>query len=259
MKKYGVDIKWFAVSSFELKFGDITVVSDPYITECTGTELDYTAVEKCDAICLSHGHWDHITDVPRLVEKFAPIVLCGQMIAMPLAKWLNCRASKIYPMNHDLELDFGDVKVKALFGRHRIQALGYNDKTDEIQKAPICIDQGIKELQGVGSLEYLNYLFTAKNGTKVLIWGGDPTVDQINLCKALKPDIAIIQRYTKPEQCARLAEFVKEIGCKVVIPHHHDAVKVDPPEALQSLKDAIAKVSPDAQFITLKHGEWMSF
>ena len=111
----------------------------------------------------------------------------------------------------------------------------------------------------MGSLEYINYLLTAKNGTKVLIWGGDPTTDQINLCKALSPDIAIVHRYTKPEQCAKLAEFVKEIGCKVVIPHHHDFHKIDPPEVLQSLKDAIAKAAPDVEFINPKHGVWMSF
>lgn len=73
MKKYGVDIKWLAVASFEMKFGNTTVVSDPYITDCVGTELDYTAVEKCDIITLTHSHYDHITDIPRLVEKFNPI------------------------------------------------------------------------------------------------------------------------------------------------------------------------------------------
>ena len=129
MQKFGVDIKWLAVTSFEMKFNNTTVVSDPYITECVGTDLDYTAVENCDIICLSHAHWDHVTDIPRLMEKFSPKVLCGDMTAMPLAKWLNCPASKIYPTYPNLELDFGDVKIKSLFGRHKLQRLGYNDMT----------------------------------------------------------------------------------------------------------------------------------
>ena len=259
MKKYGVDIKWLAVTSFEMKFGDITLVSDPFITDCEGTELDYKAVEKCDIITLSHAHYDHIMDIPALVEKFNPKVLCGQMTAMPLAKWLNYNATKIYPMNYGLELDFGDVKVKALFGRHKTQPLGYNDMTAKIEKNPHCIDEGVKELQGIGSLEYVNYLFTAKNGTKVLIWGNDPTIEQINLCKELKPDIAILQRGKSLEQCAQLAELIKAMGCKVVIPHHHDTHQVDPPEVLLGFKDAIAKATPDVEFISPKHGEWISF
>ena len=257
-EKYGVDIKWLAVTSFEMKFGDMTVVSDPYITECTGTDIDYTAVENCDIITLSHGHYDHVTDIPRLMDKFDPTVICGLLTATPLAKWLNRIVSKIYPVCPNLELDFNDVKIKALFGRHRMQNLGFNDITEKIEQNPLCLnDQGMKDLQGVGSLEYTNFLFTAKNGTKVLIWGSNPTVDQINLCKELKPDIAILQRYTQPEKYIDLARFVKEIGCKVVIPHHHDFQKIDPPEVLEGFKDALKEIAPDVEFIAPKHGEWI--
>ena len=97
MQKFGVEIKWLAVTSFELRFGDFTVVTDPYITECVGTDLDYTAVENCNAICLSHAHWDHITDIPRLAEKFNPLILCGDKTALSIAKWLDYIPAKIHP------------------------------------------------------------------------------------------------------------------------------------------------------------------
>ena len=157
--KYGIDIKWLAVSSFEIKFGDFTVVTDPFITECKGTSLTYESVEKCDAICLGHAHWDHITDIPRLCEKFKPRVLCGDMTALPLAEWLNYTPSYIYPMYPNLELDFGEVKVRALFGRHKPlrNAMGYNDLITLINQNEYCrADAGIARLQGVGSMEYRN-------------------------------------------------------------------------------------------------------
>ena len=37
-REYGVNIKWLAVSCFEMRFGETTVVTDPYITECVGTD-----------------------------------------------------------------------------------------------------------------------------------------------------------------------------------------------------------------------------
>ena len=113
MKEYGIDLKWLAVTSFEIRCGNTTVVTDPYITECVGTDLTWEAVEGCDIICLSHAHWDHITDIPRLISKFNPIVLCGDQTAMPLAMWLDYNPSCIYPMYPDTELDFNDVKIKA--------------------------------------------------------------------------------------------------------------------------------------------------
>jgi len=198
---YGVSIKWLAVSSFELRFGDLTVVTDPYITECVGTDLTWEAVENCDIICLGHAHWDHITDIPRLVEKYGPRILCGDQTAMPMAMWLNYTPTSIYPMYPDTELDFGDVKIRALYGRHKDLGRGFRDLCTYLAANELCIkDPGLAALQPIGSMEYRNFLFTLPNGTKILIWGNEPTVEQINICKGWKPDIAIIQRSVDPEE-----------------------------------------------------------
>ena len=259
MMQYGVSIKWLAVTSFEIRCNDLTVVTDPYITECAGTGLTWEAVEACDIICLSHAHWDHITDIPRLVEKFQPIVLCGDQTAMPLAKWLNAIPSRIYPMYPDAELDFDSVKIRALYGRHTtLKQEGFRDQVKRVASNPVCsADPGIAELQAVGSMEYRNFLFTLPNGTKILLWGNDPTVEQVNICKACKPDIVILQRSVKPEDIAKKAKFAADIGCKVLIPHHHDFKTVDDPSVVAHFRDAFLKMVPDGLFLAPEHGKWM--
>ena len=259
-RKYGVDLKWLAVSSFEIKFGDTTVVTDPFITECKGTSLTYEDVEKCDIITLGHSHWDHVTDIPRLCKKFSPKVLCGDMTALPLAEWLNYTPAYIYPMHPNLELDFGDVKVLALFGKHKYQknGMGYNDLVNLINENEYCqADEGMAKLQGVGTLEYRNYLFTAPNGAKVLIWGNDPTPEQKNICKALAPDIAILQRPVGEKAVLEMAKFAADIGCKVLIPHHHDFHGVDDPSVVEKFGEEFLSRVPDGKFISPVHGEWI--
>ena len=255
-----IDIKWLAVTSFELRFGALTVVTDPYITECVGTDLTYEAVENCDLICLGHAHWDHITDIPRLCEKFKPRILCGDQTAMPLARWLNYNPSWIYPMYPDTELDFNSVKIRALYGRHKTlqNGMGFNDLCAELAKNEFCqADPGIASLQAVGSMEYRNYLFTTPDGIKVLIWGNEPTAEQINICKTLRPDSAIIQKGSSPEEIEAKADFAAKIGCKVLIPHHHDFKKVDDPTSIQRFKEQFLRRVPDGTFITPVHGEWV--
>jgi len=257
-RNYGIDIKWLAVTSFEMKFGSTTVVSDPYVTECVGTDIDWTAIENCNIITLSHAHWDHVTDIPRLIEKYSPMILCGDTTAMPLAAWLNYTPSYIYPMYPDVELDFGEVKVKALYGRHTNLGRGWNDLVARLENYELCKkDPGIASLQAVGSMEYRNYLFTTPEGAKLLLWGGIPSVDQVNICKALKPDIAIIQRPTSLENAVAKAEFAAAIGCKVVIPHHHDFMKVDDPKNVNMFREEFLSRVPDGIFIAPKHGEWI--
>ncbi len=259
MKNYGVSIKWLAVTAFEIRCNNLTVVTDPYITECAGTDLTWENVENCDIICLSHTHWDHVTDIPRLTEKFQPRILCGDQTAMPLAKWLNYTPSRIYPMYPDTELDFNDVKIRALYGRHTDLKQGFNDLCTRIEANEICVkDAGIASLQAIGSMEYRNFLFTLPNGTKILLWGNDPTIEQINLCKSLKPDIAIIQRSAQPESISKKAEFAAAIGCKVLIPHHHDFRGVDDPAYIEKLKEDFLSLVPDGIFITPEHGKWIN-
>ena len=258
MGKLGVRIKWLAVTSFEIEANGFTVVTDPYITECVGTDLDYTAVENCDAICLSHAHWDHITDIPRLCEKFKPIVLCGDKTALPLAKWIDYNPSFVYPMYPDTELDFGAMKIKALYGRHTNLKKTINQLNEVLATRDLCIkDPGMNDLQEIGSFEYRNYLFTLPNGVKILLWGNEPTVEQVNICKALKPDIAIIQRSVALDATAKKAEFVKEIGAKILIPHHHDFKQVDDSSVVENFKKEFLARVPDGAFIAPKHGEWI--
>ena len=151
MGKYGFSFRWLAVTSFEMRFGNTTIVSDPFITECDQTDLTWESVENCDMICLSHAHWDHITDIPRLCQKFSPKVLCGEQTALPLARWMNYNGSFVYPMYPDMELDFGDVKVRALYGRHTNLKAGINDLTARIIRNPYCVaDPGMAGLQELG-------------------------------------------------------------------------------------------------------------
>ena len=255
---YGVSIKWLAVTSFEIRCGNTTVVTDPYITECVGTDLTWEAVEHCDIITLSHAHWDHVTDIPRLSQRFDPCILCGELTATPLARWLPCPASRVYPMSSNLELDFGDVRIRALFGRHGIQKTNLTAMTELICSNPLCVaDPGLAALQEVGSIEYRNFLFTLPNGTRILIWGNPPSVEQVNQCRALAPDIAILQRPSGPERTIKMADFAAAIGCKVVIPHHHDFKKVDDPAEVAQFKQAFLERVPDGTFITPVHGQWV--
>ncbi len=258
MKDYGLDLKWLAVSSFELRFGNTTIVTDPYITDCACTDLTYEAVEACDMICITHVHWDHITDIPALAEKFTPKMLVGDMSSLPLARWLNYSPTSIYPMYPDTELDFGDVKVRALYGRHTNLAGGINDQVERINTNPILEKYpGIEKLTELGSFEYRNYLFTLPNGTRVLLWGNDVTPVQSNLCRALKPDIAIIQRSVGEAAILEKAKFAADIGAKVLIPHHQDFHKVENPATMEKFKEAYLSLVPDGKFIIPKHGEWI--
>jgi len=107
---YDNRIKWLTIICFEMQFGGTTVVSDPCTGASPGNDLTWEDIENCDIITPSHCYWDHITDIPTLMDRFPAPLLTGTLTAMPMLRWLNCNPGRIYPMGAGLELDFGEVK-----------------------------------------------------------------------------------------------------------------------------------------------------
>lgn len=253
-----IRIKWLTVTCFEMQLGDTTIVSDPFIGLSPNNDLTYEAVEKCDFITLSHCHWDHITDIKPLMEKFHAPLLTGTLTAGPMLQWLDVNPSFIYPMDAGLELDFETVKIKALFGRHTSLGTTYSQQREHFHKNPTLLaDPLMESFQPLGTLEYRNFLYTCPDGTKILMWGNDPTYSQRMLCKAEKPDIAIVQ--LSKQDPVEMAEFVAAIGSKVVIPHHMDLKKTREeymPRVLQFREEYLARV-PDGRFLIPENGKWM--
>lgn len=254
--KMGIRIKWLGCACFEIDFGGVTVVSDPWITPSKKNNLTWEAVENCDYITLTHGHYDHTLDIPALVKKFDPGVLCGELTAPSLMRWADINPMSVYPMPHGLELDFDSVRIQAVYGRHiPLKGTG-KERIELIRNGPSCGgDPDLAELCCWGDLEYRNYLYTTANGNRVFLWGSKLSkVEQRNLLRSVKPDVAILQMTVN--SAADTAAVCGEIGCKVVIPHHFD-YPFDYTDLVQDLQKELALCSPDTRCVIPTYGTWI--
>ena len=256
---YNIQLKWLTITCFEMRFGGTTVVSDPCIGENPGNDLSWEDITHCDVFTLSHCHWDHITDLPRLMEKFPAPLLTGSLSAYPMLRWLNCNPSRVYPMAPNLELDFGDVRIKALFGMHTtpdyasVTAL----ETAFLRHEILRRDRAMFEMQALGSMEYRNFLYTTKDGVKLLLWGNDITQPQRSILREEHPDICIMQ-LTKQDP-VELAGLAAEIGAKVLIPHHMDLEKnrEEYLPQVERCREEFLRLVPQGQFIEPRNNQWI--
>ena len=254
----GVRLRWLGCACFELDFGSATVVIDPWITANQRTGLTWKVVEKCDCIALTHGHFDHILDIPALAKKFHPRILCAENTAVPLMKWADLNPMTVYPMHPNLVLDLDSTRIKALFGRHGVLPGTVNERMESIKTHSIVgEDSLLRELFFWGDIEYRNYLFTMPNGTKILFWGNPLHLpEHRNALIKEKPDILILQATDKriPETAAKLCA---QIGCTAVIPHHMD-FPGDYCHIVDALGKELAQVAPQTQYIVPAYGRWLS-
>lgn len=253
---FGVRVKWLGCACFELDFGGLSVVNDPWITPNEATDLTWEAVEKCDYITLTHGHHDHTLDIPALMEKFGARVLCGEFTAVPLLRWTNANPMRIYPMVPNLELDFDDVKIKALYGRHGPLPGPADERMERHKNSPANAgDPNLIELGFWGDFEYRNFLYTMPGGTKIMICGSKLHRDQQNILRQEKPDVVLLQ-VVGVNGAVRTAELMKEIGCKIVIPFHFDFPS-SYMNRVEELADALKELAPEIQYIVPEYGRWI--
>jgi len=252
-----ISIRWITVTCFEIKIGDKTVVIDPFIGLSPGTVATAEIIEGADIIAVTHTHWDHVTDIGYLMDKFNSKVIVGDLSAMDLARYLNRNAHYLYPVCHNTELDFGWVKIKALIGRHQNMRKSFITTATSFRDKPFYEQyQDLEPLGWFGTLEYRNYVITTPDNFKILIYGNTPSVEQVNMLKDIKPDLALLQ-LTRPIP-EEIAAFANDIGAKMVMPHHMDLAK-NPEEYLPVVDEfckAFSALRPGGIAINPEHSRW---
>ena len=251
-----ISIRWLTIACFEIRVGGFTVVIDPCIGESRNAPFDASVIERADLILLSHTHWDHITDLKALMDRFHCPVLCGELSAPALIRMLNANPRDVYPVTPNLELDFDAVRVKALFARHTDQHRTSAELNDPVRQRPWVNTPQRLECGFYGDLEYRNYLLTTPSGVKLLFWGSNATPEQRAIIRGLRPDVALMQ-FTKqtPEELAAMAEAGH---VKVLIPHHMDLAMTDDMylPRIPLLEQAVHARVPGCTVITPQRLRW---
>lgn len=237
----GICLRWYNTAGFEIIMSNGKhILIDPFLTgEIQGISFfpfDLDQIEQCDYLILSHIHSDHAADVERIQKKFPGLRLfVGDLSADPLCRWQNINCSRIYRVRPGEKIQFHDLKIEVFAGRHTEARRGSYRKNS--------VDKNTGEFMWddwFGSLELQNYLLTACDGTRILVWAGMTSEDQIYRFAGLQPDVALM--HVSPKQnFDEFADLTKAINPKIIIPHHYDCT-----EALfQAMPAAMADMSEE--------------
>ena len=115
------------------------------------------------------------------------------------------------------------------------------------------------ELMKEGFYEFSNFMIETKDNTRILLWGGAVTADQIEKARGLHPDIILMQIPSNPAD--QIGDLVGVCGASYVIPHHHDTYygTRDMQTMMDELRGAVERHSPGTVFIDPVPGRWYTF
>ena len=74
-------ITWLGHSSTEVKSNGHVILFDPWIEENAKCSLKLEDIKKASAVCVTHGHSDHLGDSLEIVRQTGAKLICSPEIA----------------------------------------------------------------------------------------------------------------------------------------------------------------------------------
>ena len=237
-KAAGIEVQWLgnATTRIVTVSGKVIII-DPFLTKNPKTPKKYRKLEalgKVDLILVTHGHGDHISDLPALAEMTGAAVVANYEFARQLKSLGLVTSNKIVEMNKGGSVSpIGrDIKIHMVPAEHSssvdLVAFGIQDKAPNSTR---FLEGGVA----------VGYVIELENGFTIYHSGDTGIFGDMALIHSLfKPDLALVYiagHYGMgPEMAAHAVKTL--IKPKMVVPVHHGTfpiINVDPKRFTKAL------------------------
>lgn len=275
-----IKFRWLGFVCFEmvLPSGKVLII-DPFIDYSRTAPIKCQQVSGADYIALTHGHFDHITDVGPLVKKYNSKVICSYQVGEPLARFFGFDPGNLCHVTAGNSIVFEDLRIEVKKGEH-ISPTGSARRTyrrltgeeanpdmtvEEIRESirPLITERyGTKALEmsgklqaaGIGGGEQLNFVFQTSDNLRIYIYSSGPHEFLRHEVMQARPNVIFAQLGgIDPEQAA---EFAALSGAEIIIPTHHDGDGVEEAHNLAREMAGYLQESSQAHFLDIIHGKW---
>ncbi|MCP2169652.1 MBL fold metallo-hydrolase [Goodfellowiella coeruleoviolacea] len=273
-RRHGVNLRWLGVAGWELSFDGRRVLIDPYLSRFPVWDahgrtiddypiaprtdlLDRHLTERPELVLVTHGHYDHLAEVPYVLSKFpdqdgATTRVIGTETHAHLLTALGVDPARVVIVDGGEHLDFHGFTVQVVRSSHsRNASYGYY-APGTLTAPPARTPTVIKDLLEGGSLGYLvriadRYSILFLSGTADFVAGE---------VAGLRPDALVLGVSGHANVHDYVGRVLRATQPALVIPSHHDDMVTqldDPalppkgsPAAAKELTDTIARLGLNA-------------
>jgi len=217
-------LTWFGTAGFKIESGEHTLLIDPYFTRNPKAlplqPLKASDIQTAHQILITHGHFDHILDVPEIAKKTDAMVYCGRGVDQTLIQ-KGLSPDHIHRVRTDGKaFRFDGLKVQAFFSRHIQFDRWLMLKT--LCRIHIGLPRYLPLLRNYPEGQVLSWRISLEGKILHHFGSGGSPMSELEKLGQQPPDILLVpmQGHTCITRIAH--NYVTSLNPKMVIPHHQD-------------------------------------
>jgi L-ascorbate metabolism protein UlaG (beta-lactamase superfamily) len=231
-----VSIRWLGHASVEIRCDETTIFCDPWIQGNPACPIKLSEITKADAICVTHGHFDHLGDSIEIAKTTRAPLVCSPEIGHYVNKHGIAYGEGSNPLNIGGSYKTDRFRITMVNAVH----------TSDIQG----VDWNATKTMVAGS-GAAGYVFEFNHGPAVY-YAGDTGVfgDMAIIRELYSPEIAILPVGGKFNMGEREAGYAASlIHAKVILPIHYDTF----PNQKLDIQGLLRQIEVRAPFVRVVH------
>jgi L-ascorbate metabolism protein UlaG (beta-lactamase superfamily) len=252
-------LTWFGTAGFRIETRGYTVLIDPYFTRNEYASPQQSMlpsdIEKADLIFISHGHFDHIYDVPEIASKTKALVYCGKGIDSTLIQ-KGLKKDQIRCVKSDGEaIRFDGLEARAYYSEHIRFDRWLLIKT--LARINFRLSAYLPLIREYPEGQVLSWRFIIDGKVIHHFGSAGSTPAELERIGKQPTDILLVpmQGHTLIDRIAH--KYVQTLHPKMVIPHHQD--NFFPPISTmintKTFTERVRQTNPDTATKTLELNE----
>ena len=217
-------LKWLGTAGFQVDTGNVVFLIDPYLTRnpasTPGQDLQPKDLSGAAQIFLSHGHFDHLADVPHISAIGNVSVHCSKVAGRTLKRLGVHHGRIVKPTHHGHEFDFGHYRAHAYYSRHArfdVPLMARTLRRINLKALPLLHMHAQYPMGQV-----LSWRFDIGGYTIQHFGSAGASRSELQRLSCLPLDLLLLPLQGHTHICRIALEYVRILKPRLVIPHHHD-------------------------------------
>ena len=219
-----MEITWWGNAGFQIKTGEDVFLIDPYLTRNAAARpkqsLTPADINTADQIFISHGHFDHILDIPAIASENGSRVYCCPEAASTL-KQKGLNSAQVREVSEDNHTEnFDSYLARANFSQHVKFDRWLLVKT--LSRINFRIPRYLPLIREYPVGQVLSWQFELEGKVLRHFGSAGSTPAELKQAGQQKIDILLVPLQGNTRICNIAINYVRMIKPRMVIPHHQD-------------------------------------